>query len=248
MAALPSGTWQEVDIGGKPAAVFEPGRAVDTGAVIFLHGHGEITLAGNAVYSRCLSQLGLRVICPSGKRAWWLDRISPEFDPGISPEQYIVSQIVPWMEAKWQVQPRQAALFGVSMGAQGALRIAYRHARQFPVVAALSPVIDYHLLVGQGLPLDQIYDSSEQARQETVTLQLNPLNWPKNQWIACDPADPQAFEGTVRLCSKLSSSGIPFDRDLETSGGGHSWEYFNRQAEKVTAWLADRLRYESLRA
>jgi len=242
-----SGTWQQIEISGKKADLFEPGTPSDTGAVIFLHGHGEITLSGNTTYSRLFAQHGLRVICPYGKRSWWLDRVCAEFDPAISPEQYILEHVVPWMSANWQIPPRQAALFGVSMGGQGALRIAYRHARKFPVVAALSPIVDFHLLHGRGLALDEIYVDSETARQETATLQINPLNWPKSQWFGCDPNDSAAFEGLVRLTSKLSSSGIPFEGDLETSKGGHSWTYFNHQAPKVTAWLADRLTYESLR-
>ncbi|MDB5389605.1 MAG: putative hydrolase of the alpha/beta superfamily protein [Planctomycetaceae bacterium] len=243
-----SGTWQQIEIAGKKADIFEPATPSDTGAVIFLHGHGEITLSGNAIYSRNLAQQGLRVICPHGKRSWWLDRVCQEFDPLVTPERYILDDVLPWMESTWNVQKRQAALFGVSMGGQGSLRIAYRHALRFPVVAALSPVIDLNSYYGHGLPLDQIYPDAETARQESATLQINPLNWPKNQWLSCDPQDSQAFEGVVRLASKLSSSGIPFDGDRETSRGGHSWDYFNYQAPKVTAWLADRLKYESLRA
>ena len=41
---------------------------------------------------------------------------------------------------------------------------------------------------------------------------------------------------------KLSSSGILHERDLETSGGGHSWDYFNRMAAKSLSHIANSLR------
>jgi S-formylglutathione hydrolase FrmB len=56
------------------------------------------------------------------------------------------------------------------------------------------------------------------------------------------------METLDRLRTKLSSSGIPFDGDIETSHGGHTWEYFNHMADQVVPWLADALKHESLRA
>ena len=37
---------------------------------------------------------------------------------------------------------------------------------------------------------------------------------------------------------KLSSSGILHERDLETSAEGHSWDYFNRMADKTLQHVA----------
>lgn len=242
------GLWRQVTIRGKTTDIYQPVDASAAGAVVFLHGHGQITLAGNDVYSRLFDQYGLRVICPHGQRSWWLDRVCEEFDPTLTPEQFILDEVFPWIELNYQIKPPQIALFGVSMGGQGAVRIAYRRAMKIPIVAALSPLIDYHTLVGQGLPLDQMYASAEEARQETATLQIHPLNWPRHQFLACDPADKQGMESLVRLTSKLYSSGIPFDGDTETSHGGHSWDYFNHMAAQVVPWLAAALKNESLRA
>lgn len=241
------GLWRQVSIAGKSADVFQPVDPSGPGAVVFLHGHGLITLAGNAAYSRLFDQHGLRVVCPHGQRSWWLDRVCAEFDPQITPERYVLNEVLPWVELNWNIRPPQVALFGVSMGGQGVLRIAYRDGRRIPVVAALSPLVDIQQWYGHGLPLDEMYGSAEEARQETATLQIHPLNWPRHQYLACDPADKQGIETLVRLTSKLSSSGIPYEGDTATSHGGHSWEYFNRMADKVVPWLAESLRYESLR-
>ena len=148
---------------------------------------------------------------------------------------------MPFIQQRWQVKTRQIGLTGISMGGQGVLQLAYRHAREFPVVAAISPAVDFHRWYGTGLPLDEMFDSQEHARQETVTLQIHPLNWPRHQLLTCDPVDVDWFEGVERLAMKLSSSGIAFESDLESSHGGHSWEYFNHMAPRVIEFVARNL-------
>jgi S-formylglutathione hydrolase len=127
------------------------------------------------------------------------------------------------------------------MGGQGVLQLAYRWPRDFPVVAAISPAIDFQNWYGHGLSLDQMFASKEAARQQTATLHIHPMNWPKQQFLCCDPADEYWFEGTDRLAMKLSSIGIPFERDLTTAGGGHSWTYFERMAAPALGFLATSL-------
>jgi S-formylglutathione hydrolase FrmB len=98
-----------------------------------------------------------------------------------------------------------------------------------------------------GLPLDDMFPDAEAVRQQTAVVQVQGLNWPKQQWLACDPADRDCFPGCERLASKLRSSGIPFESDFTTSHGGHSWDYFNHQAARAVQFLADGLETESRR-
>lgn len=233
--------WTTVDIDGKTADVFEPQRAERNGVVLFLHGHGLTTLKENPVYTRELERHGLAAVCPHGKRSWWGERICREFDESISPATFLREHVLPWIERTWGVTPPGIALLGVSMGGQGALKLAYRSPQVFPVVAALAPAIDFHIWHGRDLPLDEMYVSREAARQDTATLLLHPLNWPRHQLILCDPTDAEWFEGVERLLSKLSSTGIPFEADLATSHGGHSWDYFNHVAPVVMQFIAERL-------
>ena len=155
---------------------------------------------------------------------------------------YLRTCVIPWMGERWDVEPPHIGLAGNSMGGQGALQLAYRAGREFPVVGAISPAVDFHNWHGRGLPLDEMFSSAEQARQQTATLNLHPLNWPRHQFFVCDPTDEDWFEGCERLASKLSSSGIPYERDLETIAGGHSWEYFDSQAAAVIGFVAEKLR------
>jgi S-formylglutathione hydrolase FrmB len=243
-----AGTWSQVEIAGKLADVYEPRQpADDRRVVLHLHGHGLTTLKDNPAFSNELEKHGLRAICPHGQRSWWLDVVCSEFDDSMTPLQFLRTQVVPYIRQRWGTQPPGIGLTGISMGGQGALQFAYRYPREFPVVAAISPAVDFHNWHGQGLPLDEMFDSAERARQQTATLQLVPLNWPKHQLLVIDPTDDDWFEGAERLASKLYSMGIPFERDFETSRGGHSWDYFNQMAAPVLAFIADRLEQETRR-
>ena len=149
--------------------------------------------------------------------------------------------MIPFIEQRLAISSPRIALLGISMGGQGALQLAFRQASKFPVVAAISPAVDFFQLYGSGIPLDGMFPDAEAARQATVVLNLHPLAWPRHQYFCCDPADADWFDGAARLGMKLSSSGILHERDLQTTGGGHSWDYFNRMAPSAIKHIADSL-------
>jgi len=142
------------------------------------------------------------------------------------------------------------------MGGQGALRLAYRYPKIFPVVAAIAPAIDFHLAMRESdAPeneslydtLCEIYSDVERARQDTAILHVHPLNWPRNQFFASDPADWQWHDGAVRLHSKLVALGIPHTALLEPRDGGHSALYDDGVAPEVIRFVVDALDRESRR-
>jgi S-formylglutathione hydrolase FrmB len=229
--------------------VFEPATAAEHGfVVLYLHGVHLNRLADHPTFTEQFSRHSLRVICPATKRSWWTDRICSEFDPKISAERHILDNVLPWIAANWSARPPRIALLGTSMGGQGALRLSYKHPRVFPVVAAISPAIDYHLRFDEGdetLPL--MYDGAEAARQDTAILHVHPLNWPRNQFFCCDPADSRWHDSADRLRMKLYSLGIPHECDLETTGGGHGFDYYNRMAARAIGFIVERLEQERLR-
>ncbi|MFN0051830.1 MAG: alpha/beta hydrolase-fold protein [Planctomycetales bacterium] len=233
--------WRQELIDGKQCDIYEPQRRGEpVGVVLFLHGHGRITLRDNPVYSAELERCGLLAVCPHGQRSWWEDLVCREFDPQVTPVNYLRQSVVPWIAREWGVAPPAIGLVGVSMGGQGALRLSYRYPTEFPIVVALSPAIDFYHWHGRGLPLDELYESAETARQASATLHVNPLNWPRHQLLLCDPTDREWCEGVERLVSKLSSTGIPFEADLQTRHGGHSWDYFNHMAPRVVQFVRDK--------
>jgi S-formylglutathione hydrolase FrmB len=246
---VPAGAWLNVEVAGHACHVYEPARPSPQGfTVMYLHGLHLGELADHPTFTRLFDQYGLRCIAPVTGRSWWADRIWPEFDPHVTAERHVLDRVLPWLAENWNVRPPQIALLGTSMGGQGALRLSYKHPTVFPVVAAISPAIDFQLMLEEGEEsLRKMYRDPEQARQDTATLHIHPLNWPRHQWFACDPTDYRWHESADRLRMKLYSLGVPYEADLDTSGGGHSWEYYERMAAPALAFIADRLERERLR-
>ncbi len=242
-----SGTWTTIEIAGKPADVFDPPAARPRFGTIFLHGTGLETLRSSAAYTQALAAHGLACVCPHGGVCWWTNRICPEFDPQITAERYLLDRVVPFFQERWQMYPRAIGLQGISMGGQGALRLAFKHGALFPVVAGVSSAIDYHELYGEGTPIDEMYDSKEACRQDTALLHVPPSGYPPHIYFCIDPTDARWIRGNDRLNEKLNALGIPHETDLTTRAGGHSWQYFDHMAPTVQRFIAEHLQEESRR-
>jgi S-formylglutathione hydrolase len=238
--------WSRESIAGKPADVFDPpGRTDPRFAVLFLHAVGLESPAENEVYTAALSRHGLAGCAPHGGRSWWTDRVCREFDPVLTAERYLLDHVRPWMSRRWPTAAIAAA--GISMGGQGALRLGFKYPDRFPVVAGVSSAIDYHQWYGRGTPIDELYDSPEQCRQDTALLHVNPQHSPPAIWFACDPDDRDWYRGNDRLHEKLAALGIPHTADLDTRAGGHSWAYFDALAGPMFDFVAGALDSQSRR-
>ncbi len=235
-------TWSLEQLAGKSADVFNPPqRARPRGVVLFLHGYDGVTLRDNETYTHLFAQHGLSCVCPHGPQCWWTDRGYAAFDQAVSPLDFLHQSIPDFCQQLWGIEPPQIAVCGIEMGGQGALQLAYRCARQFPLVVAISPKVDFETWYGHGTSLDEIFPTREAARQATAILHIHPLNWPKHQLLLCDSQDFYCCDGVQTLMSKLSSTGIPFEADVETTHGGYGWEYANFMAPRVMEFIATRL-------
>ena len=234
--------WSSDLMSSKPIDVFEPESPQPPRAVVvFLHGYDGVTLRDNPAYTAQLNNHGLACICPLGPGCWWSDRVFAPFDPNLSPVCFLSQQLPGYCRSRWELEPTRIGLTGVEMGGQGALQLAYRQARQFSVVAAVSPKVDFESWYGHGTTLDEIFPNREAARQATATLHIHPLDWPKHQLLLCDPADHYSRDGVQTLASKLSSSGVPFESDFESTHGGFGWTYADAMAPRVIEYLASHL-------
>jgi S-formylglutathione hydrolase len=243
-----NGTWTEVEIEGKRADIYEPTRAGPPRfGVLHLHGVGLETLRDRPAFTAPFYELNLVCVCPHGQRCWWGDRICAEFDPHISPEKYVLDEIMPYFQNRWNLAPPAIGLQGISMGGQGALRLAFKNSQLFPAVAAVSAALDYHELYGQGNPLDTLYDSKEQCRQDTALMHIHPSKYPPHIFFGIDPDDERWFRGNDRLHEKLTALGVPHEIDFTTRAGGHSWDYFNAMAHRVVRFVHYGLVQESRR-
>ncbi len=240
--------WTRTSIAGKPADVFDPpGADRPRFAVLYLHPVGQELLSDNAAYTAELARHGLACCVPHGARSWWVDRVCPEFDPRLTAERHLLDNVLPWMRERWQLGPRAVAAVGISMGGQGSVRLGLKYPDTFPVVGSVAGAFDFHEWYGRGTPLDEMYDSREQCRQDTAILHVDPHRYPPAVWFACDPADADWFRGNDRLHEKLTALGLPHTADLTTTAGGHTWTYFDRMAAPLLTFAAQALQRESRR-
>lgn len=239
-------TWQTLAIAGKAVDLFVPTEASPRFAVIYLHSFLGESPSQRPGWAELLAARGLACVSPRGGRCWWSDRICPEFDDHVTPEEFILKSVVPWIESSWKFPPRRLGLLGVDMGGQGALRLAFKHPRVFPAVAAIAPSIEYHELYWSGLAIDEMYRSKEECRQDTAPMHINPYEYPPHIFFATDPADPW-WRGSDRLREKLAALGIAHRCDLSSRSGGHSWTYFDAMAPRAIAFLHEGLERESRR-
>jgi S-formylglutathione hydrolase FrmB len=245
-----SRTWTQVNFAGHACRVFEPATPNPHGyTVIYLHCSYGASLRNFPAFTREFERYGLRVVEPVSGLSWWTDRIWPEFDADISAEAFVRERVVNYIAERWSAGPPALALLGVSMGGQAALRMAYKYPNLFPTTAAISPAIDFQKRIVEGIDpgLDFMYGNAETARQDTATLHIHPLNWPRHQFFCCDPTDLRWHESADRLRMKLYSLGVPFECDLETAAGGHSFEYASHMAPRVMEFIAKSLEQERLR-
>lgn len=239
--------WTRGEVAGKPADLFHPPRDVlPKSAVLFLHDLDERTLADDPAYTAELTRHGLACVAPHGGPSWWADRVCPAFDPRVTAERHLLNGVLPWMRATWRLAPHAVAALGIGAGGQAAVRLGFRHADTFRVVAGVASAFDFHDWYGRGTALDEMYASRERCRQDTAILHIDPAKYPPHVWFACDP-DDEFYRGNDRLREKLTAFGLPFTADLETRAGGHTPAYFDAMAGPALRFVADGLRQESRR-
>jgi len=239
-------------VAGHACEVYLPDGPPQGRGVIALHGLRETRFQDDPLLASCIEAAAVPVLAPRTGRSWWLDRIMPGFDPRTTPERHVVDAVRTEMATRFGVEPPGIGLFGVGMGGQGALRIAYRHPQLFPVAAAIAPAIDFHVGMREagdrddGDLFDTLWESFgdvERARQETAILHVHPLNWPRHQCFTSDPDDSDWHDGAARLDGKLSALGIPHTARFGPGGPAHAREV----TEQTLRFLLDALDAEARR-
>ena len=148
-----SGTWQTVDIAGKPADVFAPEGKPRFG-VLFLHDEGGETLRDRFVFTQLFDELRLACVCPHGKQSWWLDKVCAEFDAVLSAEAHVVEHVRPYFAGA------AALLLGIGWRARHAHRVQTVGSPWSPPSRLRSTFRKYN----EGTLLDDMYESSGRIR------------------------------------------------------------------------------------
>lgn len=126
----------------------------------------------------------------------------------------MMDRLLPDLKSRWR--DVVIALAGIGMGGQGALRIAFKHPEEFPIVAALDAAVDFHDLYYEGTALDEIYPSREHCRQDSPVLQISQLKQPRHIYFACDP-ESRWERGNDRLHEKLTALGVEHRFAMESN-------------------------------
>lgn len=242
-----NGSWSVLCLGGHRLEVYTPQRQLAPFGIVYLHSAGGESLRGQGAFTRVFDDLGLSCFCPEGGQSWWTDRLCPSFDPRLSAEAFLLQELLPHLEDHFGFRQGRLGLLGVSMGGQGALRLGFRHPAMFPAIAAISSALEYYQLLYQRTPLDTMYESKEQCRQDTAAMHINPHQAPSSIFFCCDPSDAFWFRGNDRLHEKLTALGIPHACDLATTRGGHTWDYFDTMAQRAITSLFEGLTQHSRR-
>jgi hypothetical protein len=245
-----------MEVGGRTCEMFAPPDPRPGRALIHLHDVREPWLQELPALRDLVEAAQIPVIGPRTGRSWWLDRPVAGFDADLTPERFVVDLVRGEVGRRFGVTSPGIGLLGTGMGGQGALRIAYRHPAVFPVAAAIAPAIDFHLAMREAGDradgelcdtLWETYGDVERARQDTAILHVHPLNWPRHQWFASDPADLHWHDGAARLHSKLVALGIPHTAILEPPADGIGPALADRVAAEAMRFVLDALDAESRR-
>ena len=203
-------------IDGHPATVHA--KAGASGVALLLH-DGD---AGGWV--ACLAARGLAAVVVARPAVAWM---AP------NAEDWVAASLNPWALTRWGVP--HVALVGVSVAGHAALRLAFRQAGRFPVVATENAAIDLHDYHGTGTPLDGLYDSREACRQDSALLTIRPFRTPPHVAFACRPEHPH-YRGNDRLREKLNAVGV-----------AHLFVSAGDSAETLSAFVADALKQQARR-
>ena len=233
--------WRTIKVLDWDCAVFLPEQLEEPrDALLYLHdedGLNELT-----AHAESLQRHDLAAIVPLCGPSWWLDQPVPAFDEARTPQQFVREHVVPTIKAEIGNPDLRFGLLGSGMGGQGVLKLSYAFPQEFPVVAAVAPAIDFHLLLKAGHPvLSEVFDGVEAARQHTPILHVHPLNWPRHQFFCCDPEDYVWFDSSDRLRMKLGSIGIPFDAELQQSCEGDRDAYRQQMLPRAIQVVREKL-------
>ena len=170
----PTGIWSQVELAGHVCRTYEPAVAQPAQ----LHGHLSPLQRGRVAAQLSGIRARVRSLRPARHRtrhrAKLVDRphLARVRRQRFPPNRMCSTMSCPTSPNRWNAAPPQLALLGVSMGGQGALRMAYKYPNIFPTVAAISPAIDFQKRIDEGVDpgLEFMYRDAEEARQDTALL------------------------------------------------------------------------------
>ncbi len=173
---------------------------------------------------------GWLIACPNGfYDSWYMD--SPELASS-QYETYFFENLMPFLQRKYKIDPKNIFITGLSMGGQGALRLYLKDPDFFNSAGSTSGVFDLKV-VGNRLGLDRLLGAQEEFADRwqafSVMGRLETLqDTPKTFIFDCGRKDPffKNNEEMNALCQKMGIKAVFVPQD-----GDHSKTYWAKSIQ-----------------
>lgn len=176
---------------------------------------------------------GLILVMPEGESSYYTNSVDHPHDRF---EDYVVTDLISDVEARFPADPSRRAIVGISMGGFGAIKLALKHPGLYKFVGALSPAIDVPSRpfsikrISQYRHHAAIFGAwGSQTRKENDPFVLagtvDPGSLPF-MYISCGEQEGllPANKQFVALLARRK-----FNFESHFSSGGHDWNQWNRQ-------------------
>ena len=172
-------------------------------------------------------ELGILIVCPEGANAsWYFD--SP-MDQKMKYDTYISDEVPAYIDSAYRTIANRnyRAITGLSMGGQGALFLAWKHAEVFSAAGSMSGVVDLSEVknkYGINKLLGDTLHFADNWKKYSV---LNVVETKPVDSLALmidEGVNDDFIEGNRRLHQKLLSLKIP--HEYIERPGKHNWDYW----------------------
>ncbi|MCC7371407.1 MAG: hypothetical protein IT306_23515 [Chloroflexi bacterium] len=171
------------------------------------------------------------IVLPNGGANYWVNHYS-----GPRWADYVVNDVVTQVDRDYRTvnSPQGRAIGGLSMGGEGALRLALTNPRTFGIAAAHSPSL--RTAFSQFAPeLQPIFGDEEYWRTVTPLWQVVDSNTAYRLTLAIDVGEDDPWRPNVELLhERMLSRGIPHRFDVLP--GEHAAEYWIENVDRYLAF------------
>lgn len=233
---LPEGTARQIGMAGRAAGGLHP-------CLYLLHGLSDddtIWLRRTSI-ERYAASLGLAVVMPNVHRSFYTDMAH-----GYRYWTFVSEELPAKARQFFHLSAAREDNFvaGLSMGGYGAFKMALLRPDRFCAAASLSGAVD---MVARGADTDRpLSDDMHLVYGETplagtghdllaVAGRLAASGVPRPRLYQCCGTRDFLYEDNIRFREHARSLG--FDLTYDEEPADHEWGYWDRQIQKVLAWL-----------
>jgi len=235
---LPQATTQQIGLVGTAAAGKHP-------TLYLLHGMSDdhTTWVRRTSVERYVAPLGLAVVMPAAHRSFYTDMAQ-----GYRYWTFVSQELPALARAFFPLSEGREENFvaGLSMGGYGAFKLAFSYPERYAAAASLSGVLDIVTTLRTLRDPDllaerrRIFGDLDTIAGGTHDLfylarQLAGSATAKPRLYQCCGTGDALYESNVRAKGYFESLGL--EVTYEEGPGEHEWGYWDRQIQRVLAWL-----------